>query len=316
MSFDEESKLLATGSSNGSINIINVNYGEIQTRIDTVDETNSGPADTGLTDVLFPVTWLKWKPKYGGFRGDSNILAASYGNNLIKIWDTTRTSSPKIIKEEENSGVYTLDYNFSGSTMVSGGADATLRIYDSNNFKVIQEYKPGLFNKVHHFNRIHCVKFHPEDENILYSGGADKHIWIHDLRLKDPINSIIGPYIIGDSMDILNNKLLTGSYRSKEWLEVWDLRNYERTEVFEWDKSNPRAGGQIVAARFTKGSTYGIIAAGRAQKDIKIFDRHDGEVIAKISGYEEMNYSMDSSNSGNLISIGNTDGSIYLYDYE
>jgi hypothetical protein len=49
------------------------------------------------------------------------------------------------------------------------------------------------------------VKFHPEDDRIIYSGGADKVLTVHDTRKKDPVKLIVGPYIIGDSIDINNS---------------------------------------------------------------------------------------------------------------
>lgn len=72
--------------------------------------------------------------------------------------------------------------------------------------------KQGVIN---HFNRIHCVKFDP-DEHIIYSGGADRIVTIHDVRIKDPVKTILGPYVIGDAIDVRDNELLTGSYRSKD----------------------------------------------------------------------------------------------------
>ena len=97
---------------------------------------------------------------------------------------------------------------------------------------------------------------------------------------------------------------------------MWDLRTYERVSAFQWDKDSPRKGGQVIAAKFTKGLTNGIIAAGRAQKDIKIFDWTSGDILGNISRFEEMNYSMDLCYEGNMIGVGNRNGSVYLFHYE
>lgn len=160
------------------------------------------------------------------------------------------------------------------------------------------------------------MKYNPEDDNVIYSCGADKKVSVHDTRVKDPVASILGPYVIGEAIDIQNTKLLTGSYRSEDCLEVWDIRNYEKVATYEWEPESEKPSGQIVAARFMKGSTYGIIAAGRSEKNVKIFDRKNGDVLAKIHGFEEMNYSMDLSYEGNLVGIGNKNGSVFLYEYE
>lgn len=314
MTFDENTKFLATGALNGGISVFNLYYGHADTKIETPDES-----ETVLPDgkVRYPVTWLRWKPNYGGYGSQSHILAASYGNNVIKIWDTSRVRDPqKKITEDGNTGVYSIDFSTTGSVLASGGADATVRLYDTSNYKLIHEYTPGFGSKVDHFNRIHWVKYNPEDENVIYSWGDDKKVSIHDTRVKDPIGSILGPYVIGDALDVQSTKLLTGSYRTDDWLEIWDIRNFEKVSTFQWDPDTDKECGQVIAARFTRGSTFGVIAAGRSQNNVKIFDRRDGEILAKISGFEEMNYSLDLSHEGNLIGIGNKDGSTLLYEYE
>lgn len=317
LQFNEDSKYMAAGMMHGGIYIYNLHYGEIETRIDwpnVLDESEKAFVELGPNDTKFPVTCIKWQPRYGGLRG-GNIFAASYGNNIIKIWDTSRKDPKHIIVESGNTGVYCIDYNSSGSLLVSGGADATLRIYDDPTKKVIKEFQPGLKDIVHHHNRIHCVKFNPEDDNIIYSGGADKQITVHDMRWKDPLQNIIGPYVIGDSIDINNNSLLVGSYRSKEWLEVYDIRKYERINVYDWDQDHPRRGGQVLAAKFTKGRTDSILAAGKSLNDIRVFNRASGAATAGLDGFKNMIYSMDYNHDGSLISLGSADGTIYMLEY-
>ena len=165
------------------------------------------------------------------------------------------------------------------------------------------------------YNRIFWVKFHPEDEHIIYSGGIDRMITVHDTRWKFPLRNIIGPYIIGDSIDVRNHSLLTGSYWADEWLEIWDLRNYERISAFNWNNSDSPIGGQVVAAKFTKGSTNGIIAASKIENELKMINSTTGEPFESVKGFSSMIYSMDISYEGNYISIGNADGTVSLFEY-
>ena len=76
MSFDDNSKLLATGAGNGSINIYNLNYGELETWFEAINEKEEGLIDLRTLTVKHPVTWLKWRPKLGGTRNQSTILTA------------------------------------------------------------------------------------------------------------------------------------------------------------------------------------------------------------------------------------------------
>lgn len=139
---------------------------------------------------------------------------------------------------------------------------------------------------------------------------------IHDTRKRDPVANILGPYIIGDSIDIWNNNLLTGSYRSKDCLEVWDLRTYDRLNVYNWIKEYPKRGGQVTSAKFSKGKADSIIATGKATNDLRIFDRKTGEAIAGMEGFKSMIYSADVSYEGNFLGLGCADGSVYLLEYD
>lgn len=55
------------------------------------------------------------------------------------------------------------------------------------------------------------------------SGGWDCTIFIWDVRQTKPVNSFFGPCISGDSIDYKNNLILTGSYRERGALELWDI---------------------------------------------------------------------------------------------
>lgn len=190
--FDSDSKLLATGTMNG-IYIYNLYHEGLEKKIDSV-QTDDELLYLAYNNVA-PVTSIKWKPKYGG-RGNG-ILAAGYADSRIKIWDTSKSTPQATVEEEGNNGIYSLDYNLSGKMLATGGADAILRLYDDCTMKVTQTYQ-SLGMSVHHFNRIHCVKFNPEDDKILYSGGADKQLMIHDIRMKEPLKIIDGPHVVGD----------------------------------------------------------------------------------------------------------------------
>ena len=183
---------------------------------------------------------------------------------------------------------------------------------------MFSKFKPGLHQTVHHFNRIHCVKFNPEDERIIYSGGADRNLTIHDTRCREPLRNLIGPYVLGDAIDVRGTHLLAGSYRSEECLEIYDIRKYEKLHTIDWDSENPAKGGIVVAAKFGYGGQNNIIAAGKSYNDVKVFDWKEGTVKACAHGFDEMIYSIDASNSSTQseISVGMADGIINCLKFE
>lgn len=46
-----------------------------------------------------------------------------------------------------------------------------------------------------------------------------------------------GPHVCGEAIDFRNDgyTMVTGSYRSENALEVWDLRMFKRSHVIDWD---------------------------------------------------------------------------------
>lgn len=72
-----------------------------------------------------------------------------------------------------------------------------------------------------HSNRVFSVKFFPEDDNTIVSGGWDNTLQIWDIRVGHSVRGIYGPHVAGDAVDINNrNEILTGSWRPESPLEV------------------------------------------------------------------------------------------------
>ena len=52
-----------------------------------------------------------------------------------------------------------------------------------------------------HENRVFCLKWNPEDDNILLSGGWDQTVYFWDLRVKTSIHNIYGSFMGGQAID-------------------------------------------------------------------------------------------------------------------
>ena len=58
-----------------------------------------------------------------------------------------------------------------------------------------QQFETGHLGS--HDNRIFCIKWKPNDSNVLATGGWDKTVHFWDLRSKTSINKLFGYYIGG-----------------------------------------------------------------------------------------------------------------------
>lgn len=103
-----------------------------------------------------------------------------------------------------------------------------------------------------HSNRVFCVRFNPFNSNLLASGGWDNTISVYDIRRKGPVAAIYGPHVCGDTIDFHKdgNTFLTGSYRQDNVLELFDIRNFKRKRIIDWD--GPKASEGPYKDMYTK----------------------------------------------------------------
>ena len=63
-------------------------------------------------------------------------------------------------------------------------------------------------------------------EYVVISGGWDNNVIFWDLRQRNPVGSVFGPHVCGESIDFKDQILYTGSYDTKNQLQFWDIRGF------------------------------------------------------------------------------------------
>ena len=104
---------------------------------------------------------------------------------------------------------------------------------------MIHAFEGGGTGDPGHSNKVFCAKFDQENPNFIISGSWDKNIKVWDIRQPSPIRSIYGPFICGDSVDLHDGYLLTGSYKDSKQLQLWDFNSCEPIEDIPWDEGLP-----------------------------------------------------------------------------
>ena len=92
---------------------------------------------------------------------------------LIQHWNLATNKCVNQIKEESGCGLNALDYSPDGRMFAVGGSDTHVYLYDETTKQRISSMHPGP-HLPGHSNRVFSVKFHPDDANILVSGGWDR----------------------------------------------------------------------------------------------------------------------------------------------
>lgn len=152
-----------------------------------------------------------------------------------------------------------------------------------------------------HTNRIYGIKFLHDDPNLLISGGWDKVVLLWDVRTGRAENYLYGPMICGDSLDYKDGLILTGSWRSEDQLELWDIKMMKRVQVIKWLEFNENILNHqksfVYTCQFQKGKGNYIVAGSTGNNEIRLFDsKKNFECVDGVKDLGQGVYSLDWGN--------------------
>ena len=172
-------------------------------------------------------------------------------------------------KESENN-LTALDYTRDGKKFCVGGRDRNVYVYDDHTRELITTMHSRGTKIWGHRNRIFCIKCHPDDENLVVSAGWDGAVKIYDIRDKAPVGSMRGPEISGDSLDIFEDLIVSGSYRNQEAMQIFSISQRKRVHTWEWNQSRDLDSGYCFSTKFTNDGNF-IIAGGAGNNELKVY---------------------------------------------
>lgn len=305
--FSPDGKFLAAGCGDGAIRVFNVSNGKIAYNIE------------GGSNVALPTTSIRFRPVTATTR-TKNVFLSANAAGAVQHWHMTSSKCLHSIVDQENQ-VYCLDYNEEGTQFATAGKDKTVRVYDEATKSLVATLSGGTGYSVKttpgHSNRIFSVKF-TKDENIIISGGWDNTVQIWDVRQGHAIRSIYGPHICGDALDMVNNEIVTGSWRPRDQLELWDFGTGEKITTIPWSNVGSTQACMLYAAQFSKeGNGRFIAAGGSGANEAKVFDHASNDaLVGTITGLSRGIFAVDFSPDNQKVAIGGGDACIRILDIE
>jgi len=309
-----DGRFIASGTSDGSIMVFNAETGKLAF---VLQQGNA---------AALPATALRFRPEHEGFR-TKNVLVSTNAVGTVQHWHVTSSKCLHSFDEPENQ-IYAVDFSPDGRFFVTGGKDASLRLYDESRKELVATLRGGnAFGPTAaagHSNRIFAARFHPGDPNLIVSGGWDNTIQIWDCRQERSIQSIYGPHICGDGLDVLcdsagNTQILTASWRPENPLEIWDLRSSKRSVLIDWEQS--LLGSQaclLYTAQFSKSKPNPYIAAGGSgANEAKVFEMANGRspcLVGTVAGLDRGVFTVDWHPFASTVAIGSGDGTIRIME--
>jgi WD40 repeat protein len=305
--FSPDSKLLAAGCGDGAIRVFSATDGRLVYVLQAGSSTS------------LPTTAIRFRPVSSSAR-TKNVLVAANAAGILQHWHITSGKCISSMQDKDNQ-IYAVDYNHDGTQLATAGRDTAVRIYDESTKQLVTCMRGGSGSSVvttpGHSNRVFSLKYHPDDPNVVVSGGWDNTVQVWDIRAERAVRSFFGPHICGDAVDVCGNMILTGSYRGADQLELWDFGSGEKIRTVPWSRG--LFGGQpcmLYAAQFSKeGQGRFIGAGGSGTNEAKLFDRGAGDVnVGTITGLTRAVFTLDFAPNSSKLAVGCGDASIRLLD--
>ena len=250
--FNEDGSLLACGYSNGHINIFNLK------------EPHKDPIE--FNAATYPITSLKWNNK------KKTTLLVGAADGYVSHWHASSGKILHSIKEIDNS-INSVCYSHDYKNFITAGNDISVRLYDENMKSLVSTMRPYKFNEPGHTGRIFCCKFFPNDMSTIYSGGWDKTIQFYDTRSGKVANSIYGPEICGDSLDMNGFTLASGAWSTEEQIQLWDIRTFKCIGNVKWENNSVYYPTYIYSVKFNVRKDRKYLSVGAVNKPLfRLFD--------------------------------------------
>jgi len=305
ISFTPDASMMACGGGDGVIRIFQTGSTKLLYSLG-VDHTKG--------KLQLPVTTVKFRPATK-FSKTKNVLISGNCEGEIQHWHATSQKCLSTITEPDNQ-VFSLDYHPEGSSFASTGKDAKVRVYDESTKTLVSTLDGGWGRPTPgHSNRVFCVKYKPDDPNIILSAGWDNTIQVWDTRLNYAVRSIYGPHVCGDAMDIHGDTILTGSWRPDSQIQMWDFASGKNIYDYSLKRSTTGYDSLLYGAAFDKsGKMYATAGAGCNEAHLWL--RATGECIGSTGPCETPLFTAQWSPDSSMVAIGGSGQEISLYSVQ
>ncbi|MBW4610813.1 MAG: NACHT domain-containing protein [Hassallia sp. WJT32-NPBG1] len=274
--FSPDGKLLASGDTNGKIDLWNVE--NVETR--------------HVMSLQGHIGWV-WTVKFS----PDGKMASCGEDGTIRFWNINTGKSLHII-EAHSIRCSSISFSPDGKILASGGGDETVKLWDVNSRKCLKTFKG-------HTKILRMVAFSPDGE-ILASGSDDRTIKLWDVKTGICLYTLQGHsgevFSIGFSPD--GQTLASGS--ADKTVKFWDVSTGECWRTLQGNQFD-----SVISVVFSPdGKT--LAAAGEAST-ISLWDVKTGQCFQTFGGYTRRVWSVAFNPDGNILASASRDQSIRLW---
>jgi len=225
--------------------------------------------------VKAAVTCVRYLPGTGSA---ANVLLTAQGSRVSHV----HVPTGKVLSSmtEDPNKVYNIAVRSDATAFATAGSDHCVRLYDEQTGQLTASMDHGdNVNSAGHSMDVFGLAWSADDANLLVSAGWDHTIQVWDARLNRSVRSIFGPYMCGDALDLRGGKVLAGSWRHTNPLELWDLGSSQLLTRLPFYQPEQDAC-KVYAAKFGRGTLDKFIVAGGSGSTpcMKVFSEN-GELL-------------------------------------
>jgi WD40 repeat protein len=238
-------------------------------------------------------------------------ILASGSHGETKLWDLSKgelietlSESPWVVSglvDEVNSLAFSAD----GQTLVSVGADSTIKIWHVGALDLID-----ILHK--HNGIVRCVAFTP-DGRMLATGGDDRKILFWDLTERRVAIALSLDDTAAHSLVLSKDgqTLVTGSYRK---IKVWRI-SYQtgETTLEDTEPVLTLMGHAHIVRSLVMSADAKILVSGSRDQTIKVWNLETGELIRTLKGHRDEVCAIALSPDEQIIASGSADKTIKLW---
>lgn len=261
-----------------------------------------------------PLTSLIWKNNKTFYLGNTN-------GSLFQYEFSKEANKLELINQfndKKEDQIFSIDYNPALEQLLYAGKNMTINLLDDEKKQIIHTYDKGDSYQAGHTNRIFCVKYIKDQPNLFISAGWDGTMFLWDTRVSKNVDSVYGPTISGDSLDVKGNLILAGSYRDRNCLELYDLRVFKKLCDIETKTNLGENLNYVSSCKFGKGknSEDYVIAGSCISNLVGIFKKdlvYKPDVV--ITRLKSSVYSVGFGNKENKFYFSTSEGKFNIYHY-
>ncbi|MFQ4144813.1 WD40 repeat domain-containing protein [Chlorogloeopsis sp. ULAP02] len=321
--FVTPSNLLYTGGLNWYLET-GINKLDIPPVIDEIvvpENTQTVPSEHPLKNIIGD--WECWQTLKGHTRGINCLafspesqnhenlpLVASGSRGETKLWDLARgelvctlSEYPWILSSLVDE-VNALAFSPDGQTLVSAGADSTIKMWHVGAQDLID-----ILHK--HNGMVRCVAFTP-DGRVLATGGDDRKILFWDLIHRQVMFALSLDDTAAHSLALSQDGqiLVTGSYRK---IKIWQVSQQISGKPPIPELLHSLTGHIHIVCSLAMSTDGKILVSGSRDKTIKIWRLDTGELLHTLKGHRDGVYAIALSPDGQTIASGSADKTIKLW---